>query len=941
MAHTPLSQSAIEENQEKKETYMSKNLTRKGLALGAVVALSSTLIAGSPAFAASVLFAPTTGTGNTLVAGETFSLTASLSSDLPASNSTQLKFKVANTTGVAATVTINDKTIIAAGTYTAVHGAGYAPVALDASVTGTTSGSTLAAATTSAVFGVTDTTVAEWTTGTQTVAGAVSSATNPTTIKIASAPTTTASYTVTAFLDANNNGAVDTGELSTAQTVNFVNIADSGLTTTFTKPSIGSTAVKAVLAFAADVNVAQLTSSRYAVAYGLYGVSGKGAVAGSTFATTNVGDTVDTYNATDYPGKLISNATIAAPSSGATYSAQPVFGGALVATEVFQVVASASDADATALVVAPVMGDNVYASTASSLTVAGAYKVRAGVTSTAVKATIKKTPTDGIATAVGAGVVVNVTVSGLALPIVSPATTADTITVNGVAVTSTTVSSYATTAVTDATGVVTVPVVTSAGTVGDAITVTLTVPNAVSTATGSVALAWETAAVATLSDLIVGASAVHTAVKGGAYTASYSLRDQFNALYTGSAYRLVYTAPGAAGSTAATSQTVYVPFVNGVATVAITDNSTGAGSNAATYRLQKSTNGLWANDALTSADVASAFTVSAVAPVVAAVTVSAGTTPSTVREVASTFATVDLRVNNTVTAPSGFTANSANTISGSATDASGVGVAGASVTIAAPGVQFVSGSVYAVGSITVVASSAGAYSVTAYSHTAGKVTFTATAGAATKTVAVTYAAVSGRDGTALTLTAPATVLPGRTLTVTGLLVDKFGNPVVTANATPSLASEFTVVYDGPGLVVGSAITATDSTGKFTLRVLLGAADSGPATVTATYGGANGVISSSDVVADADIIKVASISIAAAPVVAPATASAAGIKGFVATTVRNASGKAVTVIVNGRVLTPRAPNSAAQLFRFRAGAGKTTVVVQVDGVTVASRTVTVK
>jgi hypothetical protein len=39
-------------NQEKKETYMSKNLTRKGLALGAVVALGSSLFAGTPATAA-------------------------------------------------------------------------------------------------------------------------------------------------------------------------------------------------------------------------------------------------------------------------------------------------------------------------------------------------------------------------------------------------------------------------------------------------------------------------------------------------------------------------------------------------------------------------------------------------------------------------------------------------------------------------------------------------------------------------------------------------------------------------------------------------------------------------------------------------------------------------------------------------------------------------
>ena len=270
---------------------MSKNLTRKGLALGAVVALGTTLFAGAPAQAASVLFAPTTGTGNTLVAGETFSLTASLSSDLPASNSTQLKFKVANTTGVAATVKVNGKTIVAAGTYsTNTAGTFYKPVALDASVGGQTAGSTLASGTTSAVYGVSDTTVdlSAATTTPVTVAGVASTATNPSTISIASTAATTASYTVTAFLDANNNAVIDNGELSAVQTVNFVKVADSGLAVSLTKPVQSSTALAATVAFASDVNVAQITAAKYKVGFGVYGVSG---------ATTATG----TANAANYP----------------------------------------------------------------------------------------------------------------------------------------------------------------------------------------------------------------------------------------------------------------------------------------------------------------------------------------------------------------------------------------------------------------------------------------------------------------------------------------------------------------------------------------------------------------------------------------------------------------------------------------------------------------
>jgi hypothetical protein len=805
---------------------MSKNLTRKGLALGAVVALGTTLFAGAPAYAASVLFAPTTGTGNTLVAGETFSLTASLSSDLPATNSTQLKFKVVNTTGVATpSVKINTLTL------TSSNNVDYASAA------GSTDASDVWAAAPAAgsskVFGLGDN-------------AGVSVATSPSTIQIVSTAATTASYVVTAFLDSNNNGVVDTtlGELSSSQTVNFVKIADSGLTTTFTKPSIGSTALKAVLAFGADVNLAQLTAANYAVAYGLYGVSGKAAVASANTnftAGSIAGDSVDAYDSTNYPGKLISNVSgIAVPAVGATYSAQPVFAGALVASEVLQAVSSSADADATALVVAPTISNDVVATTASSVSTAGSYKVRAGVTSTAVKATIKKTATGATtATAVGAGVVVDVTVSGLTRATAAGATAADTITVNGVAVTAATVATYATTVTTDASGVVTVPVVASAGTATDAITVTLTVANALSTATGSVSLVWTTAAVTAPVDLIVGANTpVHTSVVGGNYSVSYVLRDQFNALYTGTAYQLVYTSPGVQGAsaTAPTSKTLYVPFVNGVATVTYAENSTGAGTNAATYTLQKATNGLWANDSL-AVNASASYAVAAVAPVAAAVTASATVTTDAVRDVKETFVSVDKRVNfNGVTVPSAFTANSLNTISGAVTQASGVAIAGATVTVAAPGVQFIAGDVYAIGSITVTANQSGEYTVSAYSKTAGKVTFTVTSGAATKTVVVAYAAATQANVKTTTVVAPTTSQTGRAVTITATLVDAEGNAV----------TGVVVSFASTGVGSLSAATATtDAKGVASVKLVSQLGEDGDAVVTVTHGGIDGATTTTD------------------------------------------------------------------------------------------------
>jgi len=100
-------------NQEKKETYMSKNLTRKGLAFGAIVALGTTLFSGAAAHAAGladntfVSLAPTTGTEYSVLAGQSFSLQSN--SATAATSATQnLKFLVADANSVVtATSTTN------------------------------------------------------------------------------------------------------------------------------------------------------------------------------------------------------------------------------------------------------------------------------------------------------------------------------------------------------------------------------------------------------------------------------------------------------------------------------------------------------------------------------------------------------------------------------------------------------------------------------------------------------------------------------------------------------------------------------------------------------------------------------------------------------------------------------------------------------------------
>jgi hypothetical protein len=88
------------ENQEKKETYMSKNLTLKGLAFGAIVALGTTAFAGTPAFAAgvadsSVSLTPAVGSEYNVLAGDSFDLKSNFVANLGAVGST-LKFLVSD-----------------------------------------------------------------------------------------------------------------------------------------------------------------------------------------------------------------------------------------------------------------------------------------------------------------------------------------------------------------------------------------------------------------------------------------------------------------------------------------------------------------------------------------------------------------------------------------------------------------------------------------------------------------------------------------------------------------------------------------------------------------------------------------------------------------------------------------------------------------------------
>ena len=192
---------------------MSKNLTRKGLAFGAIVALGASLFSAVPAFAADELtLAPKTGTLYKTIEGETFSLTAGLAPATPAGNTVQLKYQVVTTGTVA--VTVNALAVATAPNTPAV---------------GETTKVTTGQATNTVVY-------KEYATPT---VGAPQTINLTATSVAAGTPATAA---VTAFFDANNNDILDAGEFtSAARTVTWVDSADVTATVTVGALTAGDT----------------------------------------------------------------------------------------------------------------------------------------------------------------------------------------------------------------------------------------------------------------------------------------------------------------------------------------------------------------------------------------------------------------------------------------------------------------------------------------------------------------------------------------------------------------------------------------------------------------------------------------------------------------------------------------------------------------------------
>jgi hypothetical protein len=274
---------------------MSKNLTRKGLAFGALVALGASVFAGAPAFAADSMVLEANYTSDKTLAvpiTETISLSASLGPSSTAANINLLKFKVVNNGALTVAYNSTNGTDVT-GTVTSTEGSEY--------ITPNTTSSVAANELQLNLDGEATTSV------TQTV-------------------------TVTAFLDASNFGVLDAGEVQTTQTITFVKLSEVTTATTITAPTENDTAVTAVVKFT-NVNNQALSSANV----GAFFSKGTGSALGNTtgdsitglvtadFARTDSNTTVEiTKTHALAAGDIITIAGSGAPTG--TYSVLSVTG---------------------------------------------------------------------------------------------------------------------------------------------------------------------------------------------------------------------------------------------------------------------------------------------------------------------------------------------------------------------------------------------------------------------------------------------------------------------------------------------------------------------------------------------------------------------------------------------------------------------------------------
>jgi hypothetical protein len=408
--------------------------------------------------------------------------------------------------------------------------------------------------------------------------------------------------------------------------------------------------------------------------------------------------------------------------------------------------------------------------------------------------------------------------------------TTGTIRVNGVATSDT--------ELTNASGVVTFVVSTTTALNSDAATFTIQAQNVSTGAKTAVyTLTWDDATT-TLHDAAVANPATdvnRSVAKNGTVSFGIRILDQWKQSLSGT-YRLKVA------NTGNTVNTSYVTVTNGAATVTVTDGQIAAGSSISTaIDVEKDVSGTWTaqdltNDGNTDGNADTVTYTTGVLTQTDAVTLDTDASTTYGSATADDSDAIAAKKTIAVDTRSSFVAVPAYAndvvISGRVANATTAAVrAGAVVTITGTSdMLFTNGGVYSFGSITLVTDSSGEFDVSVYSNKVQKDTVvTVSSNGASATRKVTFTTGGADTGASVSFAGtPAAALPGSTFQVVMTLLDEYGNAVDATN------TDVDVTYTGPGIVFGTLPADTDANGQAKFAVLLGTNDKGTATITFSY-----------------------------------------------------------------------------------------------------------
>ena len=898
---------------------MSKNLTRKGLAFGAVVALGSTLIAGSPAFAgvndSSVTFALTSGTSNNFLLASTPTFNANYVAGINIVGG-KLSFLIEDASQqVLAVAHETVGTTPATLTWTA----GAAVVQADNN-TGPNAADILKLDLPSTVTATTSVKVTPWY---DSDADKVIDATEKTAETQTVVFNAASSVTATTVLDAPTIGNTSlVAHVSTVPVLNGQQIGNGGVNAAFNFQGSATafTPADGGAVFNTTTNAWDVTATRTGAITAAAAVSGTASVLTAAANGLTNGEVVTIAGLTPDAGTINGTKTVASAAAGTfSIAAGSATGNVAASSATWTVQVVAGSYSATAKIGTTALGTATSRGVSAAKTADGEVAV---VESADLSATNNASPA---VTAIVRPTVKSVTATfsfvdadDVAVPAGRPVLlTATTVTAaTGVKFNGTAVAANGTVAAeTNAAGQVVVVVTSATGVANDVIVVTA-VAEGVAASSSAATFTWTPATPALFDVTNSGASLYRSIAVAGSYAFDFAIADQYSALLTGD-YRLNVVA---SGNTVSANN---VSISTGRASVTITDARLASGNVTVVVTPQKlQTDGTWSTT-----NAPSAVTYVLVPSVQTGAAVSITTTDVAGTVTSGVLAAIDARL-SPVAAPA--VANDV-TITGVVSNAITSAVrGGAAVTISGSAdTLFVAGSKAAFGSLTVNADENGLYTVDVQSNKAAvDSVITVSSQGATATKKVTFAALGAYD---MTVTAPATILPGTVANIVVSVVDKHGNPVSSADS-----GTVAISATGAGYLTVEGATLAPVAGVYRTKLVTGVLETGTAVIKVVHS----VLNAADAT---DLTKSVSIVVApAAAAVVPTNSAVIATKaGRVYVTVNSPAGFKSYVKV-GFSVKPAFTTTGSKLVSYFVGSGKRVAVrVYVRGGLVASQAITIK